>query len=287
MLHMGISIPGIDIALASTFCGGLADTLTKSTIKDGRYKAIFYNYVIVVALLVIGALALSPGTPFVFPMELLPAYVAQSVVGALAVIAFFKAYESGKASVLAPLTMLYVLAVLAIGFAVFGESLSVQQLAGAGLVLLSAIVLAFEDIRNFKLEKGVFFLVLTVVGWGYYYSFIKLFIPPMGAYNATVALEAGVGFFVALYYIARRRDLSLPKRPQAVAITIRSILAFAGTILYTFAVASIGVSLTSVIVAGTPLVSVPSAHILLGERMSPYKYISVLLIVLGLVVILA
>ncbi|MCI0504175.1 DMT family transporter [Candidatus Micrarchaeota archaeon] len=276
---------GIESALASTFCGGIADTLTKTTISHGgRYRAIVYNYLGVILLLAAGAILL--GIPIAFPPELLPAYAVQSVVGAASVAAFFKAYESGKASVLAPLSMLYVLVVLFFGYFVFGELLSLQQLGGASLVLLSAFVLAFEDLRSFRLEKGVLYLLLTVVGWGYYFSFIKLFIPLMGAYMATLALESGVAAVVITYYLTKKKGMTLPNRKESSIIAVRSILIFAATLLYTYAVAGIGVSLTSVIVAGTPLVSVPSAHLILGERMSPHKYAAVLLIVLGLALVL-
>jgi drug/metabolite transporter (DMT)-like permease len=273
------------LALGATLCGGIADTLTKKTIThSGRYKAIVYNYLAVILFLIIGAVIL--GIPFVFPHELIPAFLVQSVVGAAAVAAFFKAFESGKASILAPLCSLYVLVVVILGIVVFGEALSLMQLAGAGLVLLSALVLAFEDLRDFKLEKGVLYIALTIIGWGYYYSFIKIFIPAMGAYMSTVVLEAGVSFFVISYYLAKKKDLSPPPSLQAALIAVRSFIIFLGALLYTYAVAGIGVALTSVIVAGTPLVSVPASHVLLGEKLSIHKYLAVLLIVLGLAMVL-
>jgi drug/metabolite transporter (DMT)-like permease len=277
---------GIETALAATFCGGLADTLTKTTILgSGRYKAIVYNYVVVVLLLAAGAFAL--GVPFSFPPELLPAFIAQSVIGAGAIIAFFKAFESGRASILAPLSMMYVLIVIALGAAVFGENLSMMQLGGAALVLLSAVVLAFEDIQKFRLEAGALLLALTILGWGYYYTFIKLFIAPMGAYMATVVLETGVALCIFAYYLWRQKDLSPPAPGQAGAILLRSIIIFAGALLYMYAVAGIGVSLTSVIMAGTPLISLPASRILLGERLSAHKYAAAALIVLGLALVLA
>jgi len=278
-------MPGIGFALGATLCGGIADTLTKKTITDsGRYKAIVYNSVVFIALLFIGAFIL--GVPFVFPPELVAAYIVQSIVGAAAGAAFFKAFESGKASILAPLCSLYVLVVVFLGVTVFGESLSIFQFGGAALVVLSAFVLAFEDIKSFKLEKGVLYLVLTVIGWGYYYSYIKVFIPSMGPYMTTLALESGVAFFVIAYYIAKGKDISPPPSSQAPLIAVRSFIIFLGALLYTYAVAGIGVALTSVIVAGTPLVSVPASHFMLGEKLSAYKYAAILLIVLGLMMVL-
>lgn len=278
-------MPGVELALGATFCGGIADTLTKKTIAhSGRYKAIAYNSIVFIALLVAAALIL--GVPFVFPPELLPAYIVQSIVGAAAGAAFFKAFESGKASILAPLGSLYVLIVVFLGVTVFGESLGASQFAGAALVLISAFVLAFEDIGSFKLEKGVFYLILTVIGWGYYYSFIKIFIPAMGPFMTTVVLESGVAFFVIAYYLAKGKDLSPPPSSQAPLIAVRSFIIFLGALLYTYAVAGIGVALTSVIVAGTPLVSVPASHLLLGEKLSAHKYAAIVLIVIGLVMVL-
>ncbi|MEW6721928.1 MAG: EamA family transporter [Candidatus Micrarchaeota archaeon] len=273
-------------ALGATLFSGLSDTLTKMAMDGGsRYKAIVYAYAALVLPLVLGALAL--GLPFSFPAELIPAFIAQSVIGAAAVAALFKAFQHGKASVLAPLSTSYILIVMAIGIFFFGETLSLLQFGGAALVLLAAMVLAFEEIRSFRLEKGAAYLLITVIGWGYYYSFIKLFIPALGAYMATVYLELGVSLFVVLYYLARGRDLSLPSREQGGLIAVRGIAVFLATVLYTFSVAELGVALTSVIVAATPLVSVPSSYFLLGERLSLPKYAAAILIVLGLVLVLA
>lgn len=278
-------MPDFGPAIAATLCGGVADTLTKKTIAgSGRYKAIVYNSVVFIAFLFAGALAL--GVPFSFPPELLPAYLFQCIVGAVSGMAFFKAFESGRASILAPLCSLYVLVVVFFGITVFGESLGALQLGGAALVLLSAIVLGFEDVRGLRLEKGVLLIALTIIGWGYYYSFIKVFIPAMGPYMTTLMLEGGVGALVIAYYLSKGKDMGLPDPAQGKTILVRSFLIFLGALLYNYAVAAIGVSLTSVIVASTPLVSMPASHLLLGEKLGPHKYAAVALIVLGLALVL-
>ncbi len=278
-------MPGIDLALGATLCGGIADTLTKKTIShSGRYKAIVYNSIAFIALLFAGALLL--GVPFVFPPELLPAYIVQSIVGAAAGAAFFKAFESGKASILAPLGSLYVLVVVFLGVTVFGESLSIFQFGGAALVVLSAFVLAFEDIRSFRLEKGVLYLVLTVIGWGYYYSFIKIFIPSMGPYMTTLMLESGVAFFVLAYYLAKGKDLSPPPSSQAPLISGAQLHHLPrGPALHLRRRGhrrriDVGDS------RGNPARQRARVAFLLGEKLSAYKYAAILMIVLGLMMVL-
>ena len=58
-----------------------------------------------------------------------------------------------------------------------------------------------------------------------------------------------------------------------------------GTLFYSLSVSLIGVSITSAIVAGTPVIAAVSAFFLLKEKMNLYKYIAIVFVILGIIII--
>src|SRR4029453_2206621 len=126
-------------SIGSLILWGAGNVVTKIAIsKAGRQKAIAYGYMVTVALLWIGGLL--SGMNFSIPDSLLGLYALQVIVGAVAVIAYFKALEKGSSSIIGALGESYVILVIAAGVIVFGEAISLVQLAGSGLVLAAAFI---------------------------------------------------------------------------------------------------------------------------------------------------
>lgn len=270
--------------LVSNVAFGLSAVLTKTIINQtGRRKALVYMYVFLTLLLFIGAIVLDMS--FTFPQDLFIPYMAQIVVGAIAVIAFFKAIEHGKVAILAPLSNLYILLVLFFGVTFLGESVSPIQLVGMAIILLAGASLAFADMRKREFEKGVFYLLITIFGWGYYYSFVKLFVVGMGPYMAALFLELGITVLVAGYYLAKKSDLSLPKLTQTKHIFLRSFAVYLGTLLNNISITLIGVVLSAGVAASQPFFDLIFAYFILKEKLTPKKYLAVLLMVVGLLVL--
>ncbi|MBI5227495.1 DMT family transporter [Candidatus Micrarchaeota archaeon] len=272
-------------ALGAAITAGLADPMIKRNIENsGRYKAIVYSFIFLSIFLFIGALLLN--IKFVFPLEILAPFIAQTIIGAIGIIAYFKAFESGKVSVLGPLSTIYVLLVVIVGIIIFGEQLSITQILGGILVILAGITLAFEDISKFKFEKGVFYIAIAIFSWGYYYSFIKPLIFEIGAYMTTLALETSLTLAISAYYLLKKKDLSFPSK-GASGIALRSFIVCLSTIFYSYSIEQIGAALTSIIAATSPLINIPASYLVLKEKLSIYKYAAVVLIVVGLIMILS
>ncbi len=270
-------------ALGTAICFGIGDVVSKKAIHTtSLYKAITYSYILMVSLLIIGAII--SGVKISLPHNTM-AYLVEIMIGAIAVLALFKAFEEGKASILAPVSKLNVLIIISIGIVVLGETLTLFQLIGSLIMIASALVLSITDLRNFKLEKGVFYLLITILGWGYFYSFYKTFVAELGPYPATLILEAGVGLLVILYCMARKKDLKCPTFDEGKYIGARSLSLFIGSLLYSYSVNSLGAGLTAAIVAGSPIITAILSYELLNEKLDRYKYAGILLMVAGLVLI--
>ena len=270
--------------LLAAFCSGASDTVSKLSISEaGRYKSLLYGYFVIVLLLASGFFFLRPS--FVIDISLLPFFLVQIIIGAVAVAALFKAFEQGRASILAPLSTLYALVVIGFGAVFLNEHLSLIQLFGGLLVLSSSLILAVENRKGFRLEAGVPYLVLTILGWGYYYTFLKLFLPTLGPYTATLFTEAGITIVILGYCIFRKKDISVPVGAEWRGILGRGVIIFFSALLYTYSMEAIGAAITSMIVAASPLFAIVLSHFILNERLDAYKYAAVATIMIGLFLI--
>jgi drug/metabolite transporter (DMT)-like permease len=274
-------------SIGSLLAYGSMGTVSKKAINAiGRHRAIAYSYMVLVALLlIISALALGPGG-LSFPEALIPEYAFQIAIGALGSILAYKALHYGKASVIGPVSQISSVIVLAASIVFLSETPGFFQVSGALLIVGSALVVAMDEGGRFRMEPWMPYLALSILCRAYYYTSIKSFVSALGPLQASLFLEAGIAAFIILFHALRGKDLSLPK-PALVAAPAAGAgcLLFAGSVLYSTSVASIGAGLTSAIYSGTPIVNTVLAYFLLHERLDRMKYAAIALMVLGLVMI--
>jgi drug/metabolite transporter (DMT)-like permease len=271
-------------SLGSVTCFGTVNALSKKAIGEiGRHKAIVYSYFTMVILFVIGSFFVMPA--FSFPQELILDYVLIVSMGALGVIAAFKALDYGQSSIISPINKIYVLLVLVMSVFFLGESLSTGQIGGSVMIVASAIILGAGDGGKLKPEKWMLFAGISVVCRAYYYTFIKTFVEALGPYAATVVLELGIVLFVVLFHSIRGRDLSPPPLKKAFFPAASGTMIFFGSLLYSVSVGAIGAALTAAISAGAPIINAFASYFLLKEKLGFQKYLAIVLLAIGLVAI--
>ncbi|MFN7991161.1 MAG: DMT family transporter [Candidatus Micrarchaeia archaeon] len=277
-------MPDLLPAIGSLVFFGASSALTKHAVnKAGRHKAIVYGYIVTVILLWAGSSAFG-GLPLM-PAGLICQYIVQVVIGTVAVIAFFKAIEHGSSSIMAVLGESYVIIVLAAGIMIYGEQIGILGLAGASIVIAASTLVSIGEGSGSAVEPGVGYMALAVICWGYYYTYIKVFVSALGAYGASLLLETGIMALVVAYYLVRRKDLSVPERSSYLPIVLRGGVVFAATLCYSFSVDALGAGLTSAVGAGGPIVTAVLAYFMFGERLGIRKYAGITLLVIGLVLI--
>ncbi len=270
-------------ALGSVLSYGTVTATSKKAIgKVGRHKAIVYAYLSLIILLFLGALLLGVGTGFA--SGLVTEYMAQVVIGALGAIAFYKALDYGKASIISPISKTYVLFVLATSIIFLGEELSSLQITGSMLIVISAAIIAL-DRWELKLERWMLYLGLSMLCRIYYYTFIKTFVTEWGAFQTALLLETGIALFVIAFHALRGRDLSPPAAGRLRFPVVVGALIFIGSVLYSYSVGAIGAALTAAISAGGPIVNSVASYLIVGEKLDAHKYAAIVLMVIGLAVI--
>jgi len=275
---------GILAALLSMTAFGLAAPFNKMAFSGaGRHRTIVYTYLVLVPSIFL--VAILSGQRIWFPAQLLHAYLLQCIMGAIGVIAAFKALEMGRTGVISTLGRGYTLIVLLAGIILLGESLSLQQMAGALLVVASSFVIGAGTPGRIRLESGLLFVAISIIGRAYYYTGIKMFVEALGPMLSVALLELGVCSMVVAYYLVRRRDLSLPGAGARMPIAAGGASLLLATVAYNVSVAELGAGLTSAIIAGGPIITAIASHFMLGERLEAEKYAAIVLMALGLVAI--
>jgi drug/metabolite transporter (DMT)-like permease len=271
-------------SIGSLLTFGCMSASSKRNINEiGRHRANAYSYLVLVALLLIGVFVLDVNVDF--PKNLIIPYIAEIIVGGLGVIAAYKALDYGKSSITSPLARIYVLIIMATGVVFLGEQLTIGQIIGGTLIVMSAIALALNN-GKIQFERWMGYLAVSIICRAYYYMFIKDFVLALGAYQTTLFLETGIMVFVIGFHAVRGKNLSPPSRKESKFVLTSGILFFMGSLLYSISVSSIGAVLTSMITAGSPIINVVTAHFLLGEKLDFVKYLAIVMMVVGLLAIL-
>jgi transporter family protein len=271
-------------SLGSVTCFGTVNAFSKKAIEEmGRHKAIVYSYFTMVILFIIGSFFVLP--VFSFPEKLILEYVVLVSMGALGVIAAFKALDFGQSSIISPINKTYVLLVLIMSIVFLGEELSIGQIGGAVMIVTSAIILGAGKGGKLKPEKWMVYLGISIICRAYYYTFIKTFVEAMGPYAATLVLEFGIVLFVVLFHSLRGRDLSPPPMNKAIFPAVSGSMIFFGSLLYSVSVGIIGAALTAAVSAGAPMINAITSYVLLKEKLSFQKYLAIVIMAIGLIAI--
>ncbi len=274
---------GIEFALGALFFYGITLAVAKKSIeKIGRVRAIAYNYVALSLGAIIIGIAL--GIDFSFPVDLIPSFALEVVMGAVGVIAAYKALEAGKASVVSPITKTYAILTLFTSVIILSEPVTVMQMAGAMIVIVSSIIIAI-DFRNIRIEEGMKYMVISILARTYYFTFIKDFVNVLGPIKAIIFLESGIMAFIIIYYMLKGRDLSIPDLDNGRYSYISGAAVAIGSLFYGLSVKEIGAGLTVAISSGGPIVNCIISYLLLKEKLELQRYAAIVLIVLGLLII--
>ncbi len=260
--------------------GSTGVVIKKSIGKIGHGPTLTISYTTVSFFLICGAFLTRMN--LTFSTDLLFIYFLEIIIGATGIIYLTKALGIGKASVISTIGKLANVIVLFAGIIFFGEVVSYNQLFGIALIISAIGILILNNELKFKYEKWMLYIGISILSYAFYFTNIKLLIQPLGFYQATLFLENGIAVLVMVYYLFNGKKL-LPDSFKKTGYAFLFVLM--GTLFYSLSVSLIGVSLTSAIAAGTPVIASVSAFFLLKEKLNLYKYITIVFVILGIILI--
>jgi drug/metabolite transporter (DMT)-like permease len=272
-------------ALIAFFSWGTEGIFDKKSLeKLNPHNALSVRYFFVFLWVILAAVIF---TEIRFPsLELIPYLLFTCLIGSTAIIFFFKSINEGTLSLGIGIAKNYFLVTMVISVIFFQETLSLNQIIAALLILCSLFLLSFDrKEKNLVLGKGVFFALLTVLGWGAYFALIKPIVLELNPFNASLFLESIIFLMILIYSVATKKELKLNERKANYFAFGASILLVIGSIAYNFSVLLIGAGLTAMIVAPTPVLVSVLARVFLKEKLSVVKYLAILVSVSGLILL--
>jgi len=274
---------GLLIALVSLLTFGSSSIFRKRPIRQiGIFSALLLNYVFT-SILTLAALLL-------FSSIALPSFeigvilFVEIIVGSAAIVAFYKAVEEGDLSLVSPVAKLSVVVTLLISLFFLNEILSPLHLVGSAVIIVSAVVIGTRRGRVKNLEHGIFYAILTGLGWGVYFALLKPLTLALGPFNTGFYTEAGIFAVVLIFVLLARKKISFTKTASK-SIFAGAFLGVAGLITYNFAIQMIGAALSASVLAASPAFVALLSKLYLKEKIARYKYFAIAGIVLGLIIL--
>lgn len=276
----------IVLALVAFFGWGSGDIFgTVSTRRIGSLPTAFLIYLaglLVFALYI--PFALAP-----LPLWVIALSIALGILLVFCYWSFNEALRIGNASLVGTICGSFVALVVPLSVIFLNERIGLVQLFFIAFILVG-IVFASLDLKMLqgtarRLDKSIFLSLVTMVGWGIYFTFIKIPIKEVGwfwpGYIATI-----VGTLIlAMLLFARRKDAADREdwksgiRPAFGA----GVLTTAGTFSFNAALQWGNTTVVAPIAGSYPVLFVLLASIFFKDRISPSQKVGMIFGLMGIV----
>ncbi len=249
---------------AGDFSGGLA------TRRANVFGVVFAAHVTGLVLLI--ALALAGSEPFPSALDIVWGGVA-GLVGAVGIVAFYRALAIGRMGINAPITGVLTAAVPVL-FSAFAIGLPhLIQLAGFVLALLAVGLISLPR-GTMGRPEGLGLAVLAGLGFGSFLILIGQVSPGVIFWPLAAARLSSSLFMLAIVLI--RRQEVLPKKTVLPIVILAGTLDVAGNAFFVLAAHAGRLDAAAIVSSLYPAVTVLLASIMLRERVSRLQALGVL-----------
>ena len=277
-------MPELFFAFLALLCWGFKDVFNKRILeKIDVYSLLLVEYF--PAVMLIGAALLFFSQP-VFPQgNTLLLVVFTSILGATSVIAYFKAIQKSKVGLIYAIGCSFPLFSVFFATVFLGESFQVSYAIALPLILASLFLLAYRN-QGLSFDEGFWFAAYASVSWGVYFTIAKIISAKLNAFNASFFMEAGVLVVLAVFFMAKRKKLAVPKSFEEKKLVVLYVFLFAaGVIFGNLSLLAVGVSLTSLVTATAPALNALAAWVFLKEKLSRNQYVGIALLIASLILL--
>lgn len=253
-------------------------------VKPITYTAIRAIAAIVFLLLLIpfngiGSLELEPS---IMTIVIVSAILGPGVGDAL----YTKAIQLVGSSLAVIISYTYIFVAQSIAAVFLGEALSTLIVIGTILAFMGVVIATFRGSGNgFKLH-GIGCAVATSISWGIAASMLKIALKHVDTFTLTIVRIA----IIALFFLPLGLAIEgIPRRDSAKAIFILAIITGVlgwgiGMYLFIYSINTLGVSITAMATALTPVLAQITTKLFTKERPSKNSIIGALMISVGIVI---
>jgi bacterial/archaeal transporter family protein len=276
--------------IAALIFWGLSDYFTGKSGKEGN------NSLTTLVVQAIGFISMLPlvllyGLSLKLDMSLL-VIIGSAIFFFIAYIFFIKAMSLGPAGVAAPIGNSYPLVTLLVAFVFLKAELPLSQVLALLTIIAGVITLAADrTLFNHRNLRGstVFYAFITMVTWGLAFALLDLVIDKYAWYQLLFLLASFTTLFSLLYYIMIHKTMpnwQVLRYGNTAYAWQAGLLLIIGTVAFFMAIEQTGsVVIPAVIASASPLVTSFLAYVRDKEKLSLYKRVGAIIVVLGLVLL--
>lgn len=278
---------GVLYGLVALFGWGLSDFIARKAIdEEGHYRILFFSTLLGAAfLLVFTALFLKVPA---LSLEMLVVLVFLGTLWTFGCLAFYKAIEIGKLSIVSPVGASWAIIAVLIGFFFFSERVTPERgvgimLAVLGIALASTSFSELRKARRAVLMKGVNYALFAMLGWGLMFSYLGPVIDSLGPVLPILYLKVIAIAYLLLLSPIKKKSLALPTKKVALLVFFVAVLDVIAFLGFNYGLQIELISIVSPTSAAFPAVTVLLAYVFLKERVELNQKIGILAIIAGLV----
>lgn len=209
----------------------------------------------------------------------------------VAYLSFYKGFEKGQVSLVAPLSASYVMITVILSLIFFKEILAINQ-AIAIILIISGIILLSIDIKLIKETKklsayvGVKEGLITMISWGISMFLVIFTARALGWFLPIFLFRFFLLLFLVIYIFIGKQSFRVPFQPSLLALLLPiGLLDIGAFFTYSFGAIKEHALIVAPIAASYPLVTIILARVFLKEKPALNQIFGIAGVIIGLILI--
>ena len=282
-------VSAVAYGLIAAFGWGIADYLAKhSSDRIGYFRTTLFMQ--------------TGGAGFIFLfsfqyLHLIAAYPVQSletvgigIVGTFGALALYRGFETGRVSVVSPISSSFPALSTALAILLLNETLSAIGGLGIAVTILGIIAISTDESIEkqhpaARLGRSVAYGGAAFVSFGITYFALKLVVGNLGPWIPILIIRCVAATLLAPVLILKKPQAKSPNSTALYFIIVVAILDSLANVSYNFGIISSNVSIVATVSALFSAVTVLLARLQLKERLAKRQGIGILAILVGVAIL--
>lgn len=278
---------GVSFAIISMFGYGIYQFFVNKNVKNiNIYSSLVYIHI----ALITSTLPILFFNKLVIPdIKTILIILFTALVGAINIPFLYKAIKSGKLSLVIPIANTYSLFAVIFSFLFFGESLKLTQYISGAVILIGMffIITKRKEIKELKINKKdikpLTYAIIFSAGLGLYSVLLRPIEESIGPYRGFFYTELAIVVFLLFYGLKKNIHFQKPETKMYKFLFLAGFFQAIGGLFFFFGIKYISVSLTSIVGAANPLITMILAFTFLRERVEWNQLLGILITITGLI----
>jgi drug/metabolite transporter (DMT)-like permease len=216
--------------------------------------------------------------------------VVIAIIGTFGVLALYRGFETGRVSVVSPISSSFPALSTVLAILLLNESLS--AIGGLGIAVTIVGIVAISTDQSIeqqhpaaRLGKSVAYGVAAFASFGVTYFALKLVVGDLGPWIPILIIRCVAASLLGPVLIAKKPQVKSPNSTAIYFIIVVAILDALANVSYNFGIISSSVSIVATVSALFSAVTVLLARLQLKERLAKRQGIGILAILVGVAVL--